>query len=180
MARVSLISVSDWNQSESKGKIEVSKQTIAVEFTWRWKINNPNWYCGSKVVNERVKRKLQDLTILNLKSFLSDENMQNATHLEKWTIVILPAPLYIFNGYSIFFIVYPQLELLKHKYKKVQNNDQRYPCAGNVSTGDLRFDGCGDPSSIPPIIRYHSWKFTLRLLPTWKFGLSPLKIYVHS
>ena len=55
-------------------------QTTTVEFTWRWKINNPNWYFGSKVVNERVKGKSQDLTILNLKSFLSEENMQNATH----------------------------------------------------------------------------------------------------
>ena len=78
-------------------------------------------------MNERVKRKLQDLTILNLKSFLSDENMENELHLEKRRMAILLAPLYILSRITIFFFVNPQLELLKHKYKKFQNIDQRYP-----------------------------------------------------
>ena len=100
-----------------KGK-ERGCQTIAVEFIWRWKINNFDWYCGSKVVNERVRRKFQDLTNLLDACFLSDENMQNATHSEKWGIVGTSFPCL-------------QLELLKHIYRKFQNTDQRYLCIKN-------------------------------------------------
>ena len=122
-----------------------------MEFTWRWKINNPNWYCGSKVVNGRVKSKFQDLTILRTICFLSDENMQNATHSEKRRMAILPAaPLYILSRITNFFFVNPQLELLKHKYKNFQNIDQRYPWLRpiipiNIAESTFLYD-CTEPA----------------------------------
>ena len=84
------------------------------------KLNNLNGYCGSKVVYERVKSKLQDLTILKSKSFFEWRKQAKATRLI-WTreesLNFLPLCLSVGPRSAISRkIVCPQLELLKHKY----------------------------------------------------------------
>ena len=99
-------------------------------------------------MNERVKGKFQDLTILRTICFLSDENMENELHLEKRRMVILPAPLYIFSGITNLLFVNPQLELLNHKYKNFQNTDQRYPWILGSYSCNKRQTASQDPNAI--------------------------------